>query len=1147
MLDRLKADPLAVAPEKARFESPVRRTLAGYGANGIEAQEILLYMDAGLPLGTPFDTRSPAQMEKDLRTAALGLDPYPAFRGWSWASNWWLNHVGAEAAGNPVERASYEAAIKIAKQSGKWSPVLETVSDRNFALGVDAEQRFRKVQAAVDSRKLSVSTGPYRAVEQHPPIIFRNADEVDLHFQAEQIQPPQVTPHEVDFYSRPGKPAWGHPELWNDDGTGGMIFPTLLQMAMRGVNGVGQSGPVGPGFNEPNPNRIDPRGGGSGSTSAFRAIHSLLGRYGEWMAGMQNADRVAIIVSTRMQRIETWEGKIGGSYFDSLFEAYNACLYAHRPASFVFAEDVHPDTLLRFGAVLVVDQRVELDPPLVEALRTAHAAGVPIFNDSTCRPGMVANSLPLGIAFDRVRQDPSAWQDDSAYDRLPRYFREHVQALRKILGPHVQPVAECGNPEVLLSERRSGEGRYIWVVNNTMLGWDPGLAWRGTMLITHRVPIVEKIKLDIPPGMTVYEVFAKKEVAHENGEVIADLRTMPARLFSILPTSVGPPPWGKESPVEDLFGSHVRDLALSADGKTALFNTFNWDHNLYALDLETGTIRWRNRVGHTFAFAPEMQSTGFAVQGFDINSPEGYHLYLLGPDGHAERRFALFGLPKRATSWAIPENLLDPGINNFAVAPDGSWIASAGDLGLAVWDREGKLLWSDPWWPKERKRVHLAALGNTSLLVLDGKAARIHVARTGRVEWSSQLVDTGRLLGAVISTDGRTVAIRSDELGGRLLVLRGGEIISIIPAQADQAALSPDGTLLIAVQGRQLKAYNPAAGLLWTYTGNDTLRHPKVSPDGKRIAVGSELGTLTILDRNGTILAEKDLHALPVPAWLPNGDLVAATWMGRVFRFDATFQEKWQTLLQPNTTHEPPALLAPDPTPTARLTGWGNARAEPLPIVPNLLATSKALITATHNPVGPGDPLTWQNPIAGLTDGKPEPPAKPWLGWTDIGFIDSGWRGKFVLKVDTFRTQLRVTAITFVEDAAHPESWLRDVQLQWWDAGAEVWRDGPMLLSNTAMHTHVLDKPIEAAQFRFVTTGGGTWPASNIRLGELVFHGESLGASHPDVQQRKAAAVLFDEKESDLKCLEYPGRPFRFCYSGAIAGANVWNYRRQAK
>ena len=38
--------------------------------------------------------------------------------------------------------------------------------------------------------KVSALTGPYRAVQTHPPVIFRHADEVDLHYQAEQIWAP---------------------------------------------------------------------------------------------------------------------------------------------------------------------------------------------------------------------------------------------------------------------------------------------------------------------------------------------------------------------------------------------------------------------------------------------------------------------------------------------------------------------------------------------------------------------------------------------------------------------------------------------------------------------------------------------------------------------------------------------------------------------------------------------------------------------------------------------------------------------------------------------------------------------------------------------------------------------------------------------
>jgi len=1136
LVERLKADPLAVAPEKAVFEGPVRRTLAGYGAFGIEEQGILLYMDAGLPIGTLYDSRKPEQMDQDLTTATRQMSPYPAFRGWSWAANWWLEKHGATAAKDDAEKSAYNEALKKARETGDWSSVLDTVSERTFSHAVDAEQRFRKVVNSIIPGKLSVSTGPYRAIQTHPPVIFQNSDEVDLHYQGEQIQPPQVTAHHVDFYKRPGKPAWGHPELWNDDGTGGMIFPTLFQMAMRGANGIGQSGPVGPGWNNRDPDRVDSRSWGMGAVSVFRAAYEVLGRDGASLASLERADRVAIVVSTRMQRIETWDGKIGGAYFDSLFEAYNACLYAHRPAAFVFVEDLKPETLGRYKAVLVVGQRVELDPPLAAALDAARKAGVKVFCDGACRPELVRDFEPLGIAFDQVKNDPSAWQDDAAYYRFPRIFKSHAEKLRQALGPFVAPVAECSNPEVLLTECRSTQGRFVWAVNNTMLDCDPGLAWRTTLLMTQRVPVVEKIKIDVPTNSVVYDVFARRTVNPSDGIITADLRSLPARLFAILPKGTTSLPWQEGRSADELFGPHVRDVAIAADGKTAILSAFNWDQNLYGIDLETGKTRWQTKIGNAFAYEPRTFAGGFAAQGFDLKSAEGFHLYLFGADGKPQNRFALYGLPKRGTSWAASEHVQDPGINNFAVAPGGTWVASAGDLGLAVWNCAGKLLWSDDWWRTERKRVRLVALGDSALAVLDRGTVQARNASDGKVLWSVKLVDTGTLRAGVVSTDGKTLAVSADSLGGRLFIIRDGQVVNTIPEAADQFDIAADGSLLAAVEGRQLKVCDTAGGLLWTYTGDDTLRHPRISPDGSRMAVASELGTLAVLTRDGARRQTRDCGALAAPSWLPGGDLLTATWMGNVVRYAPGLNKRWESRLAPTATDVRAELLAADPAPTVRRSGWGNSEVAGLPLQPNLLAESKALIGAYSDPAAHGDPRPWQNKVEELTDGKTDPPAKPWLEWTDIGMIDSGWRNKLTLQVDTFRTQLRVTAITFVEDPAHPESWLRDMRLQWWDAKAEAWRDGPLLLSDAAVHSHVLEAPIEAAKFRFVSTGGGSWPVGNVRLAELVFHGKSLGASHPDSVGGKPLLVLFDERESDLNSLKYPGRPFGFRYSGAYSG-----------
>ncbi|MCF7674994.1 MAG: hypothetical protein K9M97_06600, partial [Akkermansiaceae bacterium] len=106
------------------------------------------------------------------------------------------------------------------------------------------------------------------------------------------------------------------------------------------------------------------------------------------------------------------------------------------------------------------------------------------------------------------------------------------------------------------------------------------------------------------------------------------------------------------------------------------------------------------------------------------------------------------------------------------------------------------------------------------------------------------------------------------------------------------------------------------------------------------------------------------------------------------------------------------------------------------------------------------------------------------------------------------RTLMRVSAITLVEDAAHPESFLRDASLDYWDAATEQWVAVMPVLSNQPVHTHQLPNPIEAARWRIMLPWG---VCGNLRLAEIVFHGEVLGCSHPDVAARRPLAVLFDE------------------------------------
>jgi len=188
------------------------------------------------------------------------------------------------------------------------------------------------------------------------------------------------------------------------------------------------------------------------------------------------------------------------------------------------------------------------------------------------------------------------------------------------------------------------------------------------------------------------------------------------------------------------------------------------------------------------------------------------------------------------------------------------------------------------------------------------------------------------------------------------------------------------------------------------------------------------------------------------------------------------------------------------------------------PLTPNLLADYQALFSATLNDT----PLQLANKVADLYDGKADAPALPWVSWTNINQIESGWQGPMTMIFDTFRTQIRLTGITLVEDPKHPESWLRDANLEYWDVAKSQWIFGASLLSNSATHTHTLAKPIEAAKFRLVKFRHARRLAGgNIRLAKSCFTAKS-GCFASRCHRKRPRAVLFDEGDDLLTAMFWP-------------------------
>ena len=123
----------------------------------------------------------------------------------------------------------------------------------------------------------------------------------------------------------------------------------------------------------------------------------------------------------------------------------------------------------------------------------------------------------------------------------------------------------------------------------------------------------------------------------------------------------------------------------------------------------------------------------------------------------------------------------------------------------------------------------------------------------------------------------------------------------------------------------------------------------------------------------------------------------------------------------------------------------------------------------------------------------------------------------------------------FTKTRLHPESWLRDAKLDYWNAATEQWVPIMPLLSDAAIHTHVFPQPVEAARFRIVLPDG---LYGNLQAGAgSFFHGEALqDASHPDVVARRPDRCPCSTSRHELKDSMMFGTTLSFDFKTPFSG-----------
>ena len=365
-----------------------------------------------------------------------------------------------------------------------------------------------------------------------------------------------------------------------------------------------------------------------------------------------------------------------------------------------------------------------------------------------------------------------------------------------------------------------------------------------------------------------------------------------------------------------------------------------------------------------------------------------------------------------------------------------------------------------------------------------------------------------------ITRDGRTMALLANtEIGAKVFVLHEGKVLASLPADGDELLLSPDGERVVLLEDTILKCYSLTGEPLWIVNSPQSLYQARYSTDGTRIAVSDDLGMLHVYDKDGQETFSCDLGAYTITAWLPNGDLLAASWMGTVYRLSADGTQRWHTLLNAPTMPEATVpTISITPVAVTHATAAAGA---------NLLTPARTVLLAqfvnnrTMQATGSSPrPLTLANPNNTLIDGLNTPPANPWLNETDFSRIESGWVGEVVLIIENVQQLLRVDEVEFIEDPAHPESWIRDARLEYFDIAADIWKFAGYLCADSADHVHKLATPVVASRFRIVKSDGRAWPTGNLRLAEIIFRGQALGTPHPDAVAGKPLLTLFDDGDS---------------------------------